>query len=106
MSLKDALFRPADKCEWVNAKAIGGFHFRQHAAFSKSIIARAKRVSMGEISNAQRGETSTAATRSGRPAGTKSLLIEDVGDFGIDMVVEKPIHHLNDRGWRLDLLAG
>ena len=61
---------------------------------------------MGEISNAQRGETSAAATRSSRSAGTKSLLIEHVGDFGIDVIVEELVDELDDRGRRLDLLAG
>src|SRR5215472_10739773 len=106
MPFDDAVFGPTDQSRFVDTHASRGFHFRQHAALSKSIIARAERVSMSKISNAQRCETSAAATRSRRSAGTKSLLIEDAGDFGIDVVVEELIDQLNDRGWRLDLLAG
>ena len=100
----DAVFRPADKRCFVDAEASCRFRCRQHAAVAKSVVARAKRVSMDEIGDAQRGETSAAAPRSGRSAGTKSLLIEDVGDFGIDVIVEELVHELDDRGRRLDLL--
>ena len=65
----DAVFGPTDQSRFVDTQASRGFHFRQHAALSKSIIARVERVSMGVISNAQRGETSAAATWWAEPPG-------------------------------------
>ena len=93
----EAVFRPADNGRFVDAEASRRFRFRQHAAVAKSVVARAKRVSMDEIGDAQGGETSAAAPGSGRSAGTKSLLIEDVGDFGVDVIVEELVDEFDDR---------
>ena len=59
---------------------------------------------MDEIGDAQGSETSAAALRSGRSAGTKSLLIENVGDFGVDVIVLEFVHEFDDGRRRLDLL--
>ena len=59
---------------------------------------------MYEIGHALRAETSAALPRSGGSATTKSLVIENVGNFGIDVRVEELVDELNDSRWRLDLL--
>ena len=100
----ETVFRPADNSRFMDVEASGRFCYRQHAAVAKSVVARAKCLSMDEIGDAQGGETSAAAPGSGRSAGTKSLLIENVGDFGVDVMVQEFVHKF-DGGWRrLDLL--
>jgi hypothetical protein len=79
--------------------------YRQHTAVAKPVVARAQRVSMDEVGDVLRCEASVAAPRSGRSAGMKLLLIENVGDFGIDLVVEEFVDELDDLGRGLDLLA-
>src|SRR5882762_2273652 len=73
----EAVFRPADNGRFMDAEASRRFCCRQHAAIAKPLVARAKCVSMDKIGDAQGSETSAAAPRSGRSAGTKSLLIEN-----------------------------
>src|SRR5215475_2928342 len=86
MPLDDAVFCPADKSQFVDAEASRGFRLRQHTAVTKSIVARAKGIPMDDIGDELRAERNLATTSSGRSAGAKSLLVEDVGDFGIDVV--------------------
>ena len=69
----------------------------QHAAVAKPVVARAQRVCMDEVGDAQSGEASLAAPWPSRSAGTKSLLVEDVGDLGIDVIVEKLVDELDDQ---------
>ena len=100
----EAVFRPADDGRFMDAEASSRFCCRQHAAIAKPLVARAKCVSMDEIGDAQGSETSAAAPGSGRSAGTKSLLIENVGDFGVDVIVQEFVYELDDGRRRLDLL--
>src|SRR5713226_10431925 len=95
-----------DESRFVDTEANRRFRFRQHAAVAKSVVARTNRVFMDEICDAQRGESSAAAPASGRSAGMKSLLIENVGDFGIDVVVQELVDEFDDPGRCLDLLRG
>ena len=80
----------------MDAETSRRFGFGQHSAVPKSVVARAKRVLMDEIRDAQGGEASIAAPRPRRSAGTKSLLVEDVGDLGIDVIVEELVDELDD----------
>jgi len=100
----DAVFRPVHNSRFVDAEASSRFRCGQHTAVAKPVVARAKRVLMDEIGDAQRGKSSAAASSSSRSTGAKSLLSEDVGDFGIDVVVEELVDKLDDLGRRLDLL--
>ena len=102
----DAVFRPRhDRC-FVDPEASCSFGCRQHTAVAKPVVARAQCVSMDEVGNAQRGEASLAAPRSRRSAGTKPPLVEDVGDLGIDVIVEKLVDEFDDRSRCFDLLCG
>ena len=78
-----AMFRPVHNRRFMNAEANSSFGCHQHTAVAKPIIARAERVSMDEVGNAQRGEAGMAAPRSSRSAGTKLLLV--VGDMSPDV---------------------
>ncbi len=100
----ETVLRPADNSRFMDVEASGRFRCRQHAAVAKSVVARAKCVSMDEIGDAQCGEASAAAPGSGRSAGTKSLLIENVGDFGVDVMVQEFVHKFDGGCRRLDLL--
>lgn len=102
----DAIFCPGHDCCFVDSEASGRFRFGQHAAVAKPIVARAQRISMDEIGDAQRGEASFAVPWSSRCAGTKSLPVEDVCDLGIDTVIKELVDELDDRGRRFDLLRG
>ena len=106
VSCDDAIFRPVHDRRFVDAEASCSFRCRQHTAATKSVVPRGQRVSMDEIGNAQGGKRSAAASRSSRSAGPKSLLIEDVSDFGIDVIVEEFVHELDDHGRGLHLLSG
>ena len=106
VSCDDPIFRPVHDRRFVDAEASCRFRSRQHTAAAKSIVSRGKQVSMDEIGDAEGGKSSAAASRSGRSAGAKSLLIKYVGDFGIDMVVEEFVHELDDHRGRLHLLSG
>jgi hypothetical protein len=68
----ETVFRPADNSRFMDVETSGRFRCRQHAAVAKSVVARAKCVTMDEIGDAQGGETSAAAPGSGRSAGTAS----------------------------------
>ncbi|MEN6426742.1 MAG: hypothetical protein ABFE13_15390 [Phycisphaerales bacterium] len=61
---------------------------------------------MDKIGHSQGGETGIASPRSCRSAGAKSLLVEQVGDLGIDVVVEEFVDQLDDLRLRLHLLRG
>ena len=87
----NSVFCPADKSGFVDAEASRCFGFRQHAAVAESAVARAKRVLMDEIGDAQRGKTIAAAPGSDRSSGTKSLLIQNVSDFGVDVGVSRSL---------------
>ena len=104
VSRDETVFRPADNSRFMDVEASSRLRCRQHAAVAKSVVARAKCVSMDEIDDAPGSETSAAAPRSGRSAGTKSLLIENVGDFGVDVIVLEFVHEFDDGRRRLDLL--
>ena len=101
-----AMFRPVHNRRFMNAEANSSFGCHQHTAVAKPIIARAERVSMDEVGNAQRGEAGMAAPRSSRSAGTKLLLVEDVCDLGIDVVIEELVDELDDHGGCPYLLRG
>lgn len=95
MPRDQAISRPVhDRC-LVDADAGRRFCRGQHAAVAKSIVARAQRVSMDKEGNAQRGEASVAAPWSSRSARTKPLLVEDAGDFVIDVIVEELVDELD-----------
>lgn len=85
----NSVFCPADNSGFVDAEASRCFGFRQHAAVAESAVARAKRVLMDEIGDAQRGKTIAAAPGSNRSSGTKSLLIQNVSDFRVEVGVEE-----------------
>ena len=57
-----------------------------------------------EIGDPQGGECALGLTASCRAAGTKASLVEDVGDFGVNVVFEESVHQLDDLGLRLNLL--
>ena len=61
---------------------------------------------MDEVGDAKSGEASLAAPRPSRSAGSKSLLIEDVRDLGIDVIVEKLVDKMDYRRRCFDLLRG
>lgn len=106
MSGNDTVLCPAYECGLVDSQASCRFLFRQHASVSKSIVTRAKPVTMDEIGDSQGGETSITFPTSRRPAGAKSLLIEYVRDPGIDVVVEEFVDEFDDLRRRLHLLRG
>jgi len=106
VSCDDAIFRPVHDRRFVDTETSCGFRCRQHTAATKSVIPRAKRVSMDEIGNPQGGKRSAAAPRSSLSAGPKSLLIEDVSDFGVDVIVKEFVHELDNHGRGLHLLSG
>ena len=102
----NSVFCPADNSGFVDAEASRCFGFRQHAAVAESAVARAKRVLMDEIGDAQRGKTIAAAPGSNRSSGTKSLLIQNVSDFRVEVGVEELVDQLNNAGCCFDLLRG
>jgi hypothetical protein len=57
-----------------------------------------------EISDAQVREPGVGLARSRRTPGTNSLLVQDLGDFGKDVIVEERVDEFDDRC--LDLLRG
>src|SRR5215469_17601900 len=96
-----AVFCPGYECCFVDAEASCSLRCCQHTAVAKPIGARANRVLMDDVFHTQCRKASVAVTRPSRSARSKSLLIEDVGDFGIDVVVEQSVYQLDDLGRRL-----
>jgi hypothetical protein len=90
----------------MDAETSCRFGYGQHTAVPKPVVARAKHVLMDDVFHPQSGEASVAAPRPGRSAGTKPLLIEDVGDFGIDVIVEEHFDELDNESRCLYLLCG
>jgi hypothetical protein len=100
------MFCPVHDSRFVDAEASSRFCRCQHTAAAKPIVSRANFVSMHEIGDTQSGKFSAAASRSSRSTGLKSLPIEDISDFGIDVVIEEFVHKLDDPGLGLHLLSG
>ena len=96
-----SMFCPVHDRRFVDAEVSCRFRRRQHPAVAKPIVSRANFVSMHEIGDTQSGKCSAAASRSSRSTGPKSLPIEDISDFGIDVVIEEFVHELDDPGLRL-----
>src|SRR2546429_5414643 len=56
VSRDETVFRPADNSRFMDVEASSRFRCRQHAAVAKSVVARAKCVSMDEIDDARSEE--------------------------------------------------
>ena len=61
---------------------------------------------MGEIGHPQVGEAGVGLASTRRTAGTNSLLVQDVGDLGIDVIVEELVDEFDHHLLGLDLLRG
>ncbi len=90
----------------MNAEASCRFGCHQHTAIAKPVVARANCVTMDEVGDAQRGKAGLAALRPGRSAGTKTPLVEDIGDLCIDVVIEELVDELDNHRRRFYLLCG
>ena len=100
----EAMFGPSGDCVFVDIETRGRFLFCQHSALSQPVVARAQLVFVDEIGNAQGREAGVVAAASRRLARTISVLVEEFGDLGIDVVVEELVDEFDDAGLRLDLL--
>jgi hypothetical protein len=61
---------------------------------------------MGEVGHPQLREAGVGLIAAGRTAGPNCLLVEDVGDLGIDGIVEELVDQFDHRLLGLDLLRG
>ena len=61
---------------------------------------------MREIRNSLRAEARVLAPGPSRPAGTKASLVEQIGDLGVDVVIEEPVDELHDLRRRFHFLRG
>ena len=59
---------------------------------------------MGEIGHPQVREAGVGLVAAGRTAGPNCLLVEDLGDLGIDVIIEEPVDQFDHRLQGLDLL--
>jgi hypothetical protein len=60
---------------------------------------------MNKIGNAFGGETRAVVATAGGSARPIFLLVEKVGDLGINVIVKELIDQFDDAGLRLDLLG-
>src|SRR6202166_3701078 len=88
----------------MNFEARRSLRFRQHSSISQSIEARTKPVLVDEISHAKCSELSVGLTSAGGAARANSLLVEDFGDLGANVVVEKLVDEIDDLWLGLCLL--
>ena len=61
---------------------------------------------MGEVGHSQVREAGVGVVAAGRTAGPNCLLVENVGDLGIDVIVEELVNQFDHRLLGLDLLRG
>lgn len=61
---------------------------------------------MGEIGHPQVREAGVGLVAAGRTAGPNCLLVEDLGDLGIDVIIEEPVDQFDHRLQGLDQLRG
>ena len=69
------------------------------------MVAGAEPVLVGEIGDPQGGELRVGLTTPCGTAGTDAALVQNVGDFGIDVVVEERVDQFDHLGIGLDLLG-
>ena len=88
----------------MNAQTIGHLLLVQHSPLTKPIIARTQAIGVHEIGYVLGRKAVSRSAWSRGCSRAKPSLIEDGGDFGIDMVVEQFIDQCHDLWWCLDLL--
>src|ERR1700686_2004198 len=106
VSCDDAVLRPAHDRVRMDSETGCRLLFCQHSSVSKAIVARTEPILMDKIGDPQIGETSLAPPRSCRSAWPKSLVIEEVGDLGINVIVKELVDEFDDLRLGLDLLRG
>lgn len=80
--------------------------FCQHSALAQSVVARSELVLPNEIGDAFGCETSIPFISTRNRSGTVSLAVEDIGDLGKYVIVEKLVDQLDDSGIGFDQLTG
>ena len=89
MAGDEAMLGPSGEGVFVDVETRSRFLFCQHSAISQSVIARAQPVVVDEIGDPQGREAGIVAAAPRRSARAISLLVEEFGDLGIDVVVEQ-----------------
>src|SRR5271166_3434479 len=106
VSRDETVLHPPDECGFMDAEARCGLRFGQHSSASQSVEARTEPVLVSEIGDAQCGESSVGLALPRGAARANSLFVEDVGDLGINVVVEELVDEVDDLWKGLYLLRG
>lgn len=94
MDPEDSKFGPPVHGLLVNAEPIGHLFPVQHSPLTKPIISRTQAIGVREIGYVLGRKAVVRPAWTCRCFRVKPSLIEDAGDFGIDMVVEQSINEL------------
>jgi len=106
MAGDEAILGPPGEGLLMNVETRRRFLFRQHSSLPQAIMARSKLILVDEIGDPQRREAGILATAARSFARAVPLPVEDVGDLGIDVIVEEFVDEFDNAGLRLDLLGG
>jgi len=96
--LDDTVLHPTREGALVDPKAGSEFLLREEAASAQSVAARAKLVPLHDILHALTSESRAMPSGPRRSTWTKPPSVEDVGDLGIDVIVEQSVDEVDDLG--------
>jgi len=106
MSDDETVRYPPGQCSFMDSEPRGGLGLRQHSPVSQPVVAGTKAVMKDEIGHSQVGEPRVGLAATRRTARAYPLFVQDVGDLGIDVIVEEPVDEFDDHRLGFYLLRG
>ena len=83
----EAVLDPPDQGHFADSEMRRRILPRQQPAPPEPVVAGSEPVLIGEIGDAQCGESSVGLASTCRTAGMDSSIVQNVGDFGVDVIV-------------------
>src|SRR5689334_4130469 len=106
MSGDETVRYPPGQCRFMDSEPRSRLGLRQHSSVSQPVVARTEAVPNDEIGHSQIGEPRAGLATTRRTARAYPLFVQDVGDLGIDVIVEEPVEEFEYGPLGLYLLRG
>jgi len=98
MPRDEAVLDPPDQGTFADPETRRGRLPRQQPSILEPGVTGAEPALVGEIGNPQGGEPRVGLSSPCRTAGTDSSIIQNVGDFGVDVIVEQRVDEFDHLG--------
>ncbi len=97
---------PPGQCRLMDSELRGRLGLRQHSSVSQPVMARTESVMKREVGHSQLGKPRVSLATTRRTARTYPPFVQDVGDLGIDVIVEELVDEFDHLWLGLHLLCG